>query len=48
MREMMDEIIELLGTAPASVQEGSLTFIREDLHSTISIWKDRYDRAVFG
>jgi hypothetical protein len=26
----------------------NLTFARGDLHSTLSIWTDRYDRSVFG
>lgn len=45
---MADEFAELLGMTPAGVQGGNLTFARGDVHSTLSIWKDRNDRAVFG
>ncbi|MEV6295025.1 hypothetical protein AB0M41_32410 [Streptomyces sp. NPDC051896] len=48
MRKMADEFAQLLGMDPAGVDGGNLTFARGDLHSTLSIWKDRYDRAVFG
>lgn len=45
---MTDEFAELLRTAPASVEGGNLTFPQGDLHSTLSIWKARYDKATFG
>ena len=45
---MADEFAELLGVAPASVDGSNLTFVQGDLHSTLSIWKDRYDRSAFG
>ncbi|MDT7847899.1 hypothetical protein [Streptomyces justiciae] len=45
---MADEFAELLGMIPAGVEGGNLTFARGDLHSTLSIWKDRYDGSVFG
>lgn len=48
MRKMADEFAELLGMVPVSVQGGDLTFARGELRSTLSIWKDRFDRSVFG
>jgi hypothetical protein len=48
MREMADEFAELLGMVPVNVEGGDLTFARGELHSTLSIWKDRFDRSVFG
>ncbi|MGW2650661.1 hypothetical protein ACWC2T_38705 [Streptomyces sp. NPDC001393] len=45
---MADEFAELLGMIPAGIEGGNLTFVRGDLHSTLSIWKDRHDRTVFG
>ncbi len=45
---MADEFAELLGMDPASIDGGNLTFVRRDLHATLSIWKDRYDWSTFG
>jgi hypothetical protein len=45
---MADQFVELLGTAPVSVDGGKLTFLRGSLHTTLSIWKDRYNRSAFG
>ncbi|MFB7277164.1 hypothetical protein ACFCZV_08650 [Streptomyces hydrogenans] len=45
---MADQFVELLGTAPVSVDGGKLTFVRGSLCTTLSIWKDRYDRSAFG
>lgn len=45
---MADEFADLLEMAPAGVEGGNLTFSRGDLRSTLSIWKDRYNRSVFG
>ncbi|MFB9608698.1 hypothetical protein ACFFTQ_37675, partial [Streptomyces roseofulvus] len=45
---MADQFVELLGTAPASVDGGKLTFVRGSLCTTLSIWKDRSDRSAFG
>ncbi|MGW1169135.1 hypothetical protein [Streptomyces sp. NPDC002550] len=45
---MTDEFAELLGMVPVSVEGGDLAFTRGELHSTLSIWKDRFDRSVFG
>ncbi|AZQ40047.1 hypothetical protein EJ357_47230 [Streptomyces cyaneochromogenes] len=45
---MADELAELLRMVPAGVEGGDLTFAQGDLHSTLSIWKDRHDRSVFG
>nr|WP_159059506.1 hypothetical protein [Streptomyces antibioticus] len=45
---MADEFADLLGMVPAGVEGGDLTFVRGDLHTTLSIWKDRYDRSIFG
>jgi hypothetical protein len=33
---------------PDSVEGGDLTFVQGDLHSTLWIWKDRWNKAVFG
>lgn len=44
---MADQFVELLGTAPVSVDGGKLTFARGSLCTTLSIWKDRYDRSAF-
>ncbi|MFE1947288.1 hypothetical protein [Streptomyces massasporeus] len=45
---MADHFVELLGTAPASTDGGKLTFVRGSLCTTLSIWKDSYDRSAFG
>ncbi|MER5739991.1 hypothetical protein ABT117_30565 [Streptomyces sp. NPDC002262] len=45
---MADQFVELLGTAPVSVDGGKLTFVRGSLCTTLSIWKDRSDRSAFG
>ncbi|WP_143065894.1 hypothetical protein [Streptomyces sp. CC53] len=45
---MADQFVELLGTAPVSVDGGKLTFVRGSLCTTLSIWKDRYNRSGFG
>jgi hypothetical protein len=45
---MADQFVELLGTAPVSVDGGKLTFVQGTLHTTLSIWKDRYNRSAFG
>ncbi|GAA2688611.1 hypothetical protein ACFY9G_30780 [Streptomyces anthocyanicus] len=45
---MAEQFAELLGTAPADIDDGRLTFVRGSLATTLSIWKDRYDRSVFG
>ncbi|MFI1660457.1 hypothetical protein ACH4ZU_36930 [Streptomyces sp. NPDC020472] len=45
---MADQFVELLGTAPVSVDGGKLTFVRGSLCTTLSIWKDRYDWSAFG
>ncbi|MGQ5654229.1 hypothetical protein ACUJ8H_30085 [Streptomyces sp. EKR5.2] len=45
---MADEFAQLLGMAPAGVDSGNLTFARGDLQSTLSICRDRCDRAAFG
>jgi hypothetical protein len=48
MRKLTDEVAGLLGMAPAAVEDGDLSFFRGDLRSTLSVWKDRRDRAIFG
>jgi hypothetical protein len=48
VRRMADQFVELLGTTPASIDDGKLTFIRGSLSTILSIWKDRYDRSAFG
>lgn len=45
---MAEQFAELLGTAPASIDGGKLTFVRGSLCTTLWIWKDRYDRSAFG
>ncbi|MFE9629237.1 hypothetical protein [Streptomyces sp. NPDC006527] len=45
---MADLFVELLGTAPAGIDGGTLTFVRGSLYTKLSIWKDRYDRSIFG
>lgn len=45
---MAEQFVELLGTTPASIDGGKLTFVRGSLSTTLSIWKDRYNRAAFG
>ncbi|MFI2415794.1 hypothetical protein [Streptomyces sp. NPDC018947] len=45
---MADQFVELLGTAPVSVDGGKLTFVRGSLCTTLSMWKDRYGRSAFG
>ncbi|GGV08175.1 hypothetical protein GCM10010275_55480 [Streptomyces litmocidini] len=42
------QFVELLGTAPASIDDGKLTFVRGSLATTLSPWKDRYNRSAFG
>jgi hypothetical protein len=48
MHQMVDEVVRLLGTVPARAEGGNLTFFHGDLHSVLSIWKDRYNKAIFG
>ncbi|MFF6816281.1 hypothetical protein ACFZAG_41735 [Streptomyces sp. NPDC012403] len=45
---MAEQFAELLGMAPASIDDGKLMFVRGSLATTLSIWKDRYDRSAFG
>lgn len=45
---MADQFTELLGMTPATIDGGKLTFVQGSLHSTLSIWKERYDRSAFG
>ncbi|MFF8989866.1 hypothetical protein ACF09H_07925 [Streptomyces sp. NPDC014983] len=45
---MADQFVELLGTAPVSADGGNLRFVRGSLCTTLSVWKDRYDRTAFG
>ncbi|WP_435279604.1 hypothetical protein [Streptomyces sp. 1222.5] len=45
---MTEQFVELLGMAPASIDGGELEFVRGSLCATLSIWKDRYDRSLFG
>lgn len=45
---MADEVVDLLGMAPAAIDRGNLTFTRDCLHSTLQIWKDPYDKGMFG
>jgi hypothetical protein len=46
---MADEFAELLGMVPVSVEGGDLTFARGgELHSTLSIRKDRFGPSLFG
>jgi hypothetical protein len=45
---MADQFTELLGMTPANIDGGKLTFVQGSLRSTLSIWKERYDRSAFG
>lgn len=45
---MAEQFVELLGMAPTSIDGGELKFVRGSLCTTLSIWKDRYDRSLFG
>ncbi|MFI0937444.1 hypothetical protein [Streptomyces sp. NPDC021020] len=45
---MAEQFVELLGIAPTSIDGGELKFVRGSLRTTLSIWKDRYDRLLFG
>jgi|tagenome__1003787_1003787.scaffolds.fasta_scaffold20905652_3 hypothetical protein len=45
---MAEQFVELIGMAPTSMDGGELKFVRGSLHTTLSIWKDRYDRSLFG
>jgi hypothetical protein len=48
MRRLVDKVVEMLGTAPARVDGGNLTFVLGDVNPTLWIWKDRYNKAIFG
>jgi hypothetical protein len=48
MRKMADELPSCSGWLLPVWTAATSRFARGDLHSTLSIWKDRYDRAVFG
>ena len=45
---MTGEVAGLLGMVPASAEGDGLAFLRGDLRSVLSVWKDRYDKTVFG
>lgn len=45
---MAEQFAELLGTAPARIDDGRLTFVRGSLSDTLWLWKDHRDRSVFG
>ncbi|MEU0965042.1 hypothetical protein ABZ357_06190 [Streptomyces sp. NPDC005917] len=45
---MAEQFVELLAMAPTSIDDGNLKFVRGSLYTTLSIWKDRYDRSLFG
>ncbi|MEV5431576.1 hypothetical protein [Streptomyces sp. NPDC052701] len=45
---MAEQFVELLGMAPTSIDGGDLEFVRGSLCTTLSIWKNRYDRSLFG
>lgn len=45
---MAEQFVELLGMAPTRIDGGELVFVRGSLCTTLSIWKDRYDRSLFG
>ncbi|MEU3290474.1 hypothetical protein [Streptomyces longwoodensis] len=45
---MAEQFVELLEMAPTSIDGGKLKFVRGSLYTTLSIWKDRYDRSLFG
>ncbi|NYV75786.1 hypothetical protein [Streptomyces sp. UH6] len=45
---MAEQFVELLEMAPTSIDGGGLEFVRGSLRTTLSIWKDRYDRSLFG
>jgi hypothetical protein len=45
---MADQFTELLGMTPANIDGGKLTFVQGSLRSTLSIWKEHYDRSAFG
>lgn len=48
MRNLVDQVIDLLAVTPDSIARGSLTFHHGPLHSTLWIWKDPYDNGLFG
>lgn len=45
---MVEQFVELLGMAPTSIDGGELKFVRGSLCATLSIWKGRYERSLFG
>jgi hypothetical protein len=45
---MAEQFVELLAVAPTGIDGGGLKFVRGSLCTTLSIWKDRYDRSLFG